>query len=151
MRAYLTVLINQGVYQEKDKGLKFEVKPVLINSGQTPAHNVTYRAKAVFPHPLPDSVVLEPPEHTLRSALVLGPQQNIVMNAIVDKVFDDDVAEAIKLGKEMRVYIWGTATYSDAFEVNHHTNFCHSICWLVLPDGKFLVTGNYAARHNDAD
>jgi hypothetical protein len=152
MRAYLTVLIHQGVYQERDKGLKFEVKPMLINSGQTPAHKVTYRARAaVFPYPLPDSVTLDPPEDTLRSALVLGPQQNIIMNALVDTVFDDDVADDIKSGKKMRAYIWGTATYFDAFGVPHQTNFCHSVYWVVLPDGKFFVTGNYAARHNDAD
>jgi hypothetical protein len=151
MRAYLTVLINQGVYQEREKGLKFEVKPILINTGQTPAHKVTYRATAaVLPFPLPDSFILDPPEHTLRSALVLGPQQNIVMNALVDMVFDDEVAETIKLGRDMRAYIWGTATYSDAFGEPHETNFCHSIYWIMLEDGKFIINGNYAARHNDA-
>jgi len=86
MRPYLTVLIGTGVYQERGKNLKFEVKPLLVNSGHTPAHNVTYRAKAaVLDSPLPEDVVLNDPDHTLKSSFVLGPQQNITLNAIVDE------------------------------------------------------------------
>jgi hypothetical protein len=83
MRPYLTVLIGNGVYQEREKDLRFEVRPILVNSGHTPAHNVTYRASAgVFNSPLPDTVVLADPDDTLKSAFVLGPQQNIILNAI---------------------------------------------------------------------
>lgn len=150
MRAYLTVLIARGIYQERERGLRFEARPILINSGHTPAHKVTYRAKAaVYPFPLPDSVTLEPPEDTFRAMLVLGPQQNIALNAMVETMFDDAIAEEIKRGRDKRLYIWGTVTYADAFGEAHETNLCHSLFWLRL-ENKELVSGNYTNRHNDA-
>src|SRR5258708_756447 len=54
MRSYLCVNICTGVYQERAKDLRFEAKPMLLNTGYTPAHNVTYKAKAdILPFPLP--------------------------------------------------------------------------------------------------
>src|ERR1700688_3310189 len=111
---------------------------------------VTYRANAaVYPFPLPDSVTLKPPEDTFRASLVLGPQQNIVLNAMVETMFDDEIAEEIKRGKDQRVYIWGTVTYTDAFGETHQTNFCHSIFWMYF-EGNEMLGGNYTNRHNDA-
>src|SRR5262249_20928665 len=46
LRAYLSVVIGTAVYQERDKNLRFEAKPTIVNTGQTPAYNVRYRIKA---------------------------------------------------------------------------------------------------------
>jgi hypothetical protein len=50
VRAYLSVRVNGGLYQERSKKLRFEVKPLLINTGLTPAFKIRYTANAgVFP------------------------------------------------------------------------------------------------------
>src|ERR1700738_4326627 len=46
VRAYLSVRINGGIYQDRSKNLRFEPKPLLINTGLTPAYKVRYAAKA---------------------------------------------------------------------------------------------------------
>jgi len=60
IRAYLSVTIGTGVYQ--DAQCQFEVKPVLTNTGQSPAHKVKYIAKAdILPLPLPTDFVVPNP------------------------------------------------------------------------------------------
>ena len=55
MRAYLSVRIDGGFYQDRTMGLRFEAKPMLINTGLTPARKVAYVARAaVFQFPLPE-------------------------------------------------------------------------------------------------
>jgi hypothetical protein len=150
MRAYLSVLVHGGSYQERSRNIKFEARPALINTGHTPAHKVTYRAKAdVLPFPLADDYVFSDPEDTLRSAAVLGPQQNFVLNAIVESLYEEEDVENIKRGRGRRVFIWGTVSYEDVFGVGRITNFCQSIYWINGPNGE-MVYGNFHGRHNDA-
>lgn len=68
---------------------------------------------------------------------------------MVETMFDDEIAEEIKRGKDQRVYIWGTVTYTDPFGETHQTNFCHSIFWMYF-EGNEMLGGNYTNRHNDA-
>jgi len=162
MRAYLSVVIGTGIYQDKKRNIFFEVLPTLINNGYTPAHKVTYKARAgILPYPLPESTTLEPPENLFKSAAVLGPRQTFTLNAparspvAVDGFFTDEEVELIKRGTiGQRLYIWGTVTYEDVFGVPRFTNFCHSIVWVQIKNGKTTtetVYGHYASRHNDAD
>lgn len=58
MRAYLTVNIGAAIYQERAKNWKFEGKPLLINTGHTPAKKVSFKASAaILKAPLPDDFV----------------------------------------------------------------------------------------------
>jgi hypothetical protein len=150
MRAYLSVSINTGIYQERERNLKFDVRPVVFNSGHTPAHKLTYWASArILPNPLPDNFDFPVGEDNLKSGFVLGPHQNIVINAMVQDFVSDDEAQAIKAGIEKRVYVWGIIFYEDVFGESRQTKFCHSIYWIAGPKGE-LINGNYAARHNEA-
>jgi hypothetical protein len=148
MRAYLSVKIGTGVFQDANR--RFEVKPQLINTGQTPAHKVKYAAKAtVLQFPLPNEYAFPSLEKPRSGFGVLGPHQDFIMNAWVDKRYDDDEAEDIKRGRGKMTYIWGTVIYEDAFGKERYTNFAHSIYWVTGPQGE-VVIGNYADRHNDA-
>jgi Sec-independent protein translocase protein TatA len=150
MRAYLSVKIGTGVYQ--DANLRFEVRPILINTEHTPAHNVRYAARAdVLPWPLPNDFIFQQLEQPQPSFGVLAPQQDFTMGAWVDRRYDDDnEAEAIKRGIGRRLYIWGTVTYDDVFGEQRYTNFAQNIFWVALPDGSERILGNYVDRHNDA-
>jgi hypothetical protein len=151
IRAYLCVNIWTGVYQERAKGLRFEAKPILINTGQTPAYNVSYKAKAdIFPFPLPDNFTLPPLDSPGFSAGLLGPHQNFILNAVVNKDYDDAEVENIKRGKGQRVYIWGTVNYEDVFGEKKYTNFFQSIVWTPTKEGEGVI-GNYLSQHSDAN
>ncbi len=104
--------VNGGLYQERSKKLRFEVKPLLINTGLTPAFKIRYTANAGgFPFPLLDDFEF-PPLNPPRAAFgILGSQQNFVTNAIVQDFVPDDEVDAVKHGIGKRIYIWGTVYY----------------------------------------
>jgi hypothetical protein len=155
LRAYLTVIIGNGSYQ--DENLKFDARPVLTNNGQTPAHKVSYAARAaILPYPLDANTVLDSPAEITKSAAVLGPTQTFVLAAVVPERVPDEQVVPIMAGYPNRVYIWGRVTYEDVFGRPHFTEFCQSIYFQTAKgeDGakdKISILGNYAPIHNEAD
>jgi hypothetical protein len=146
MRAYLTVVFGSGVPQERQKQLRFEAKPALINAGHTPAHNVRYQARAeILPVPLPEDFAFPLTGEFVGGALI-GPQQNVIISAVVDDYCDDGEIEDIKTGKGKVLYIWGIVMYTDVFGEDHYTKFCQST--LFTTDGK--VFGFFLPKHNEA-
>jgi hypothetical protein len=147
MRAYLSVIIGAATYQERARNYKFEARPTLVNAGNTPAHKVSFRAKAaILPVPLPDDFDFPLPDKGVAQA-ILGPHQNATLGATVDEFCDDGDVDIIKRAEGRGLYIWGIVTYEDVFHVPQYTNFCQIYTW--LQDGK-TVWGYYAAPHNDA-
>ncbi len=159
MRAYVSVLLD-GIYQ--DDTHIFEARPVLRNTGHTPAHAIKWRIKAdILPVPLPDDFDFPLPDDT-PGAGILNPQQTGFMSAFldVDKFPDRRVPEAemeaIKQGNERGFYTWGIATYRDAFGIDQYTKFAHLLMWHPTPKvddkGKpiFEGSGRYLPRHNEA-
>lgn len=145
-RAYVAAAIGVAIYQEREKGLKFEVKPLLMNTGQTPAHKLSYRAKAaILPIPLPQDFAFPLPDENTGQAVIF-PHQSVTMNAIVEDFVDDAEVNAIKHGEGKCLYIWGVIAYEDQFGKPHDTKFCHAMTW--LPDGKNW--GLYVSRFNEA-
>lgn len=151
MRAYCTVVISSALYQEMGKGLRFEAKPRIVNTGHTPAHKVCYKARAaILPHKLPDDFTFPLPDIFIGGA-VLGPQQVFDIGAVVEGPFvlDADV-EDIKHGSSGNVlHIWGIITYTDVFGESRETKFCQNIMWIGESE-KEIVYGYYNARHNEA-
>lgn len=147
MRAYLTVIIGQALYQERAKNIKFEGKPMLVNTGHTPARKVAYKARAaILPYEmLRDFAFPLPAEVT--GASVMGPQQSALLSAIVADFVPDNEVPIIKSGAAKRaLHVWGTVYYEDIFGENHETKFCQILTW--QPDGK--IFGYFAPGHNDA-
>jgi hypothetical protein len=150
MRAYLSVRINTGAYQDRVANVPFGVNPMLINTGQTPAYKVRYIAKAaVLPFSLADDFSFPPLDEPRAIFGLLAPQQNMIMNAFVEGPFFNDLeAEEIKRGRGRRIYIWGRVIYEDVTGEQRYTNFAHNIFWLSLPGEP--TYGNYVDRNNDA-
>ncbi|MDB4971566.1 MAG: hypothetical protein JWN44_7255 [Myxococcales bacterium] len=147
MRAYLSVGVGNGTYQERERGFYFDVRPVLLNSGNTPAHKVGFRVAAeILPVPLPDHFTFPLPDQ-IDGGLVLGPGARFDLFGRVPNFVPDDEVVAIKKGHNRAVYIWGKIVYEDVFGAKHHTNFCQQIIWLE----NVGVYGIYQHRHNDAD
>jgi hypothetical protein len=147
MRAYVAVVIGSAVYQERDRQLRFEAKPVMINTGHTPAHNVRFQAcSAILPIPVPDDFVYEPSDE--RGGAPLNPNQTFIMSAIVPGYVEDAEIEAIKRGTGKALVVWGIVTYRDVFGENHQTRFAHTITWL-RDDSNIL--GYFNTHHNDTN
>lgn len=153
-RAYLTVIIGQAVYQERRPGrkggnLRFQCKPVVVNTGRTPAKKLKFNARAgIFAMPLPGETHLPEgfDENTRES--ILGPQQNAIMNAVLDGFCQDSEVKAIKEATGNRgLYVWGLITYEDVFGKSHYTRFCQHIYWDLANN----VLGHYIPNRNDMD
>ena len=150
MRAYLSAVTNGGIFQERDKGFRFEIKPVLANTGNTPAHKIRYWAKiGVFDSPLPDNFDFPDGEDSVVTSFALGPHQNVVLNAMLPDLLGDDEAQEVKAGKNKRLYIWGKVSYVDVFEQEHFTKFSHSIYWFG-PAGSEMWGGNYCTQYSES-
>jgi hypothetical protein len=154
LRAYLTVVIGTAFFQErrdeaKGGDLKFESDPLLVNTGRTPARNITFKARAaILPVPLPQGINLpDAPDEGIGGS-ILGPQQNANLFAIVDGFCADKEVDSIKYAKgDKGLYVWGRVTYEDVFGENHFTLFCQHIYWNL--GGH--VRGHYIPGRNDAD
>jgi hypothetical protein len=145
MRAYISVSIGGAVYQERAKNLRFQGKPVLINSGFTPAHKVRHKSNAaILPIPLPQDFGYPLPETDLGASLI-GPRQQAVLSPIVDGFVADEEVEDIKAGKGKALYVWGIVEYEDVFKRKQETRFCQVLTW--LQDGT--VWGYFIPGHND--
>lgn len=146
MRAYLTVIVGTALYQEEAKNIRFQGLPLLLNTGHTPAHKVSYVAAAdILPVPLPDDFTF-PLTDDFKGASVVGAQQNNQLFALVDHFVDESEVPDIKIAKGKALYAWGTVRYEDIFGESHVTKFCQLITW--LPNGN--VFGMFIPKHNEA-
>jgi hypothetical protein len=146
-RAYITVLVGDSIYQEREKNLRFQARPALMNTGNTFARKVGHRSKAaILPVPLPDNFDFPLPEERA-GASVVGAHQNATISAVVDEFVEDAEVESIKNGSAGRIlYVWGIVYYEDIFGMPRETKFCQALTW--LPNGK--TWGVFIDGFNDA-
>ncbi|MGD1106616.1 MAG: hypothetical protein ABR865_06185 [Terracidiphilus sp.] len=142
MRAWLTIIVGGGIPQERDKNLKFDARPIILNTGLTPARNVRYQIKAaILPVPLPPDFDFSLPKQELGAGgNCIGAHQNAQMMAVADDYAPDEDIEGIKSGKDRALYSWGLVTYEDVLGgPSHKTQFCQQLTW--LSDGKVFGSG----------
>jgi hypothetical protein len=152
LRAYLTVIIGSAIYQEQREGmddLKFEAKPLVMNTGNTAARNVSFKkAAAILPIPIPKDFQFPLPEEETVDAGALGSKQTYVMNAVVEDMVPWADVGSIKKGISKALCIWGTITYDDVFGGQHYTKFGQIMTWQL--DGK-ATFGHYIPGQNDGN
>jgi hypothetical protein len=153
LRAYITVVIGSGGYQERNNpgqiDTKFIAIPTVPNTGFTQARNVRIQKKAaILPGPFPDDFAFPlPPEDPRELPATVGAHQICGLNVLVDDFVPADEVFVIKKGIEKCLCVWGKITYDDIFGIEHHTRFGHKVFW--LSDGS--IAGNYLPGQNDAD
>jgi len=152
LRAYLAVAIGEALYQERRvrplSDLRFEARPLLINTGRTPAHKIKFKARAaILPVPLPANTNLPEIHDFDQSDAMLSANQSANMFAVVDGFCGDDEVDVIKDGSSGKgLYVWGLVTYEDIFGISHHTRFCQHVYWTM--SGQ--IRGIYVPGKNDA-
>jgi hypothetical protein len=147
MRAYLSVNYGAVVPQDNSTGWRTEVRLILVNTGHTPAHDVSYQAKAaVLPIPLPVGFEFPIPDFPPSSKSVIGPGQNmLISHAISDLLSEGEIAE-YTTGNKTRVYMWGVVTFKDVFGQEQIVKFCQFVQW--MRGGTTM--GINTLRHNEA-
>jgi len=137
LRAYLAVAVGEALYQERRvrplSDLKFEARPLLINTGRTPAHKIKFKARAaILPVPLPTNTNLPEIHDFDQSDAMLSANQSANMFAVVDGFCEDDEVDVIKDGSSGKgLFVWGLVTYEDVFGISHHTRFCQHVYWTM--------------------
>jgi hypothetical protein len=148
LRAYLSVVVGTAIFQEKTKSLRFEARPMIINTGQTPAYKVRYTAMAeIIPDNLVSDFSFSFPANTDISQSSIGPKENRSFSAIVANYVPDKDVTAIKTGNGMALWVWGVVYYEDVFGRRRFTKFGQRLTW--LKNGQ--VYGIYDPRLGDSD
>jgi hypothetical protein len=146
MRAYLGMVVGGAVYQDREKNLRFEAKPNVVNSGSTPAHDVRYAATAaILPVPLPPDFDLPPATVRSDAGAMVGPRQESIISAVVSEYVDDSLVSDIKRGNNKGLFIWGFVTYRDVFGEEHRTEFCQHTVWMGDRVFVYYVPGRNSA------
>ncbi len=150
IRAYLSVVINDAIYQERAEGLKFEAKPNLVNTGGTPARNVRIRIDAaIVPFAKAETFTYPLPQEVANASAVAAPHQTYNLSAVVKEFVPDADVPDIKQARSEKgaLTVWGTVTYDDVFGQSHTTRFAQ---WLFWYPNK-TVYGYYIPGQNDMD
>ncbi len=130
LRAYISVVIGEAVYQDLRDGLKFEGKPNLVNTGSTPAHNVRTRiSAALVPQANAENFDYTLPEEVAKGSAVVAPHQTYILRAMVKEFVPEVEVSAIKHGEGKALTVWGVITYDDIFGTNHTTKFAQWLFW----------------------
>jgi hypothetical protein len=149
MRPYLAVAVGGAVYQDRDRGLRFEGVATLSNNGMTPAHKIRNRGQAmILPHPLPIDFAFPLPGEP-DGGPVLNPRESYVLRAVVDDFVPDNEVAAIKNADGRALYVWGTVSFKDELGISHETKYCHYYIWTGQGE-KEVPNGFYHRQHNEA-
>ncbi len=108
-------------------GVSPHTAAMIKNTGQTPAWDVSFKAKLVAEN--------EPPEPTIsnftgltsrRADTYLAPtvQVGAADTFNIDRPLTVEDFEAVKTGESARFYAWGVVAYTDVFGKPHHSYFC---------------------------
>ncbi|HEX3740413.1 MAG TPA: hypothetical protein VHV29_11975 [Terriglobales bacterium] len=154
LRAYLVVNVGIALFQERrgagQPDLRFEARPNLLNTGNTPAHKVKIRIVAdILPFPIPENFdyPLPPADANSKNAGTVGAHQTYTLYAMVDRFVPDAEVGPIKEGSGQALATWGQITYEDIFAESHVTNFALYMQW--NPNGSLM--GYFVIGHNDAN
>jgi hypothetical protein len=147
LRAYVCFVTGGFVAQDRNTDYRYEVRPFVKNTGQTPAYEVFVSSRArLLPFPLPADVDLSVPDEPT-AADNIGPGQSFFFRAWLDRMLTNEEIAEITTGIGRKLYIYGTVRYKDAFGHRRYTNFCQFSVW----DRGGNYSGINSPRQNDAD
>jgi hypothetical protein len=147
LRAYLSVVVGAGIYQERLKGLRFEARPIILNNGATPAYKVRFSAVArIIPDKLAATYEFKMPTMLPVSQASIGPKENRIMSAVYPRMIPDHRAKKVVLGDKIALWVWGVVEYEDAFEQPRYTQFCQRLDWRSDGKGAWTTFGRYDPR-----
>jgi hypothetical protein len=155
LRPYLVVLVGTGLLQT-DK-LRFQVDPKVLNTGATPARNVSWRIKlAVVGAKDAEAFKFPLPEKVGGANLIAQHQDYNLSAALPDRVSDEDAVQLASAGPDKLLFVYGCVSYRDGFKRRYLTTFAQQVWWEIQRDKDGNVTaaplrGRYLFKHNRAN
>jgi len=151
MRAYIAVETGGGVYQDANN--RFAGNPTIVNSGFTPARNLSFSIKAAILNldgVAPKDLVI--PEHgeMIVNDGGMAPRQQFVIGDIVKEIYSEEEVAEIMLGNKKRLFVCGIVKYEDIFGGKWYTRFCYNHVFGMRPDKTIHVGSYYHHTGNDA-
>jgi hypothetical protein len=132
LRAYIVVMPGGVIRQSRRRNLRFELRPVVKNTGQTPAYKVRISGHAVV-----RSAILGPDEDYSAdqfgpspSIMTLGSGQEMISFSVLDHFVSKGDLRSLMRGDRLRLYVYGTVYYEDTFGNERRTNFNYGIVWM---------------------
>jgi hypothetical protein len=148
LRAYISIKKGNEFRQGGVKGLKFEFRPIIFNSGQTPAYDM-YAVSFIKFMSLQEATTYDfnVPPLIATAIMTLGPREDRFTHVIFDRKLTRQELRQFRLLTH-NFFIYGTIYYRDAFKRQRYTNYCYSIAWWGKRSSAIWHTGTY---HNDSN
>jgi hypothetical protein len=148
LRAYIINATGQQFRQGKERGFKFEFRPIILNTGQTPAYGVRSLSRARFMS-VPEAMNFDfrVPDLGEASEITLGPRQERLVHTIYERRLSKAELREYKRGEKL-FFVYGTTWYRDAFNEPRYTNHCYAIAWFGKIGTPLWQT---VARHSDSN
>ncbi len=148
LRAYVSVSIKSTTEQNTGYDRPYSVFLTIKNTGTTPAHGVTVRAKcAVLDYPPNSRMTWEAdPFPPVRHVQVVFPGEDMPESTEAVGLSSDEDMAAVRKGSPKQLFVWVTVEYVDAFDESRQTLFCQSIRF----DGNASFTAVNTEAHNSA-
>jgi hypothetical protein len=151
LRAYIAVEPG-GPIEDFAENIVPHTRVDIRDTGQTPAYDLRVRGTMIVgDYPLIPNVGFPldaDPDMPQPSVAVVSPGgQWHGQNLKARRPFAPDEINSVAYGRQMRVYVYGTVTYNDAFKVPHYANYCFSF-W---GRGPQLTDDAWCSQHTDAN
>ena len=146
LRAY--VGLRRGKFSDQiaadEVSVEYKFRPVIKNSGRTPAYDVSYVVRAFINDFLSPTFDYGLEGATVKRIGVLGPGEKRTVNIWAEKFYSPEEVAALGPDKPGYLWLYGDVRYRDAFGVNRHTQFAF---WINPPTKNWTIH----QYHNDAD
>jgi len=147
LRAYITTTPGECYRQGGVRGLRFECRPLILNTGQTPAYKVGAISNIKFlsiDEAKTFDFNLPPGDLTVTT---LGPSQSRFTQVIMDGRLSKQELRQFRRGTH-RLFVYGKISYRDAFGRGRYTHYCYVIGWW---NKRHAAMWHHTNRHNDSD
>lgn len=150
LRAFVTVKVEDAVYQVRDMDVEFRAWPKLWNGGQTSAKNLRYATTAaILPDPLPEGFEFDWPEPEGEGGFI-PPQDGRRVVSPLGRFIDEGRVENVLRQAGEGFYVWGRVYYEDVFGKQRQTDFGARLTWTRDFSGNTNVETIYIPGMNDA-
>jgi hypothetical protein len=152
LRAYLTVEPGKSFRQSRKRNFRFELRPFVINVGQTPASNVRILSNINFlAPPIPPDFnfkLIVPENFPPGSRATIGPGKDKHHSVAIGRLLTWRELRDHVVAKKW-FHVWGVVTYTDVFSIERHTYFSYLVYFPTKISQE--VTWNTTDRHNYYD
>jgi len=137
-----------------------QMRYTIRNHGQTPAYNLSHSAAIeIFPFPLPANFIFPSLPPHQQSSPALHQDDAVYGIVFAARLFSNTEINSVVTNNGVRIYVFGTVMYTDAFGTRRRTKFCRSVIGSpnlaivagIGTPGRVDIDYSIESQHNEAD